>query len=222
MRRDGLRRFCEQCSKHVHDLGAMTESEARAWLHAAQGQEVCVRYRMDADGALRFATPAVSAGRGAAMLVLTAGLLAACAGWDAPESMSPPDVELCRDPAGYAIDCRDAEPTIPDELAPLEHEPAIEGIEGIEGEVQGGIEGGVEGAVMGAMVAEAAAGGPPSCPLPPPIPESVEPAELVGAIRVVETIELTESDDTMAADRTRVRQQRRAERRERRRQRHRR
>lgn len=59
MRRDpGARRFCDQCSKHVHDLTSMTEDEARDVLAQAGGERICVRYRVDGSGALRFREPA--------------------------------------------------------------------------------------------------------------------------------------------------------------------
>ena len=55
MRRDpGARRFCDQCSKHVHDLTSMTEDEARAVLAGAGSERICVRYRVDGRGTLRF------------------------------------------------------------------------------------------------------------------------------------------------------------------------
>lgn len=38
------RRFCGQCAKHVHNLSAMTEGEARA---VVADRDVCVRYSVD-------------------------------------------------------------------------------------------------------------------------------------------------------------------------------
>ena len=59
MRRDpGSRRFCDQCSKHVHDLTSMTEAEAREVLASAAGERICVRYRVDGSGNLKFRAPA--------------------------------------------------------------------------------------------------------------------------------------------------------------------
>jgi hypothetical protein len=63
MNREGeARRFCEVCTKHVHDLSALTEGEARAVLaeESAKGR-VCVRYRADQDGNIKFRQETVSA-----------------------------------------------------------------------------------------------------------------------------------------------------------------
>ena len=52
---DGARRFCEVCTKQVHDLSAMTERDARQVLaeESAKGR-VCVRYKADGAGNIRF------------------------------------------------------------------------------------------------------------------------------------------------------------------------
>ena len=62
------KRFCASCDKHVHDLSAGTEEDARALFAANRGQRVCVRFAKDAAGNVRF--------RAAAMA--TALSLAAC------------------------------------------------------------------------------------------------------------------------------------------------
>ncbi len=49
---DNQKRFCGQCSKHVHDLSAMTEPQATALLAAEQ--KPCVRYTCNTDGSIRF------------------------------------------------------------------------------------------------------------------------------------------------------------------------
>lgn len=55
MREDpGARRFCDQCTKHVHDLSELTEAEARAVLDNRGDRRICVRYRVDGDGSLKF------------------------------------------------------------------------------------------------------------------------------------------------------------------------
>jgi hypothetical protein len=51
MRGDERARFCGACTRHVHDLSAMTDREARALL--ASTPNVCVRYAVDADGRIR-------------------------------------------------------------------------------------------------------------------------------------------------------------------------
>ena len=72
MEGDEERRFCTTCNKHVHDLSAMTEDQARAVV-ARDG--VCVRYRCDPDtGDLQHRRPRTFAVRLATAAVLTAGV----------------------------------------------------------------------------------------------------------------------------------------------------
>lgn len=85
---DERRRFCGQCSRHVHDLNQLTEPEALALLTDETG--VCVQYRAQADGTVRFrplqtgrklaavaaitslfTTPALAAGRADAGVIET-------------------------------------------------------------------------------------------------------------------------------------------------------
>jgi hypothetical protein len=47
MKGDGTMRFCEQCRKHVHNLEAYTEAEAR---ELVCGGNACVRFRQDENG----------------------------------------------------------------------------------------------------------------------------------------------------------------------------
>lgn len=112
MRSDGARRFCEHCEEHVHDISVMSEPEARSLLRSSAGRKVCLRYRSDAEGRIRFA---VSPPLGAAIVVATALLLAACAGWDAEDPLSLPNADLCRDEVGYVMTCHGGRDTIPDE-----------------------------------------------------------------------------------------------------------
>ncbi len=63
-------RFCNSCNKHVHDLSARTEDEARALLDAARGTRICVRYAKDTRGTIRFR----------AVTMAAAVSLAACTG----------------------------------------------------------------------------------------------------------------------------------------------
>ena len=58
---DDRTRFCPACDKNVHDLSARTEPEARAFLAAARGSRLCVRYAKDASGSIRFRVLAVAA-----------------------------------------------------------------------------------------------------------------------------------------------------------------
>ncbi len=97
---DGLD-WCETCRRHVIDLSAMTEAEARAWLRRGSSERRCVSYRVDADDAIVFAPSraALVLGPWLALLVACAGHLDARAG----------AVELaCRDAHGYEIECPSA------------------------------------------------------------------------------------------------------------------
>ncbi|MGH7329974.1 MAG: hypothetical protein ACREJX_16635 [Polyangiaceae bacterium] len=58
---DDKRRFCESCDKHVHDLSAGTEEEARELLRANQGRRICVRFAKNENGSLRFRAAALVA-----------------------------------------------------------------------------------------------------------------------------------------------------------------
>jgi hypothetical protein len=53
MRREGDGRRCDRCATTVVDLSALTEREAKR-LIARAGGDLCVRYRADADGEVRF------------------------------------------------------------------------------------------------------------------------------------------------------------------------
>ncbi len=58
---DDRTRFCDKCKKHVHDLSARTEVEARALFDTARSTKLCVRYAKDASGSIRFRAVAVAA-----------------------------------------------------------------------------------------------------------------------------------------------------------------
>ncbi|MEZ4382137.1 MAG: hypothetical protein R3A79_12375 [Nannocystaceae bacterium] len=58
MRGDSERRFCDHCARHVHDLSAMTKTEASALLRSSGGERLCVRYTLEPDGGIRFRAPA--------------------------------------------------------------------------------------------------------------------------------------------------------------------
>lgn len=87
MRPEERGRFCFDCRKKVHDLSAMTETEAERFVDASANDDICVSYRHDEDGGIVFrpAAPIVPISRlrrrSAAVAVATAGLaatLAAC------------------------------------------------------------------------------------------------------------------------------------------------
>jgi hypothetical protein len=78
---DTSKRFCSSCDKHVHDLSAGTEQEARALFEKNRGAALCVRFAKDGAGNVRF--------RGAA--IAAAISLAAC-GSNAVDATTPNDV----------------------------------------------------------------------------------------------------------------------------------
>lgn len=67
---DERRRFCGQCQRHVHDLNQLTETEALDLLE--NQDEVCVQYRAQVDGTVRF-RPAQT-GRKLALVAAAAAL----------------------------------------------------------------------------------------------------------------------------------------------------
>jgi hypothetical protein len=58
---DDKTRFCDKCQKHVHDLSARTEEEARALFREARGERTCVRFAKDASGNVLFRAAALAA-----------------------------------------------------------------------------------------------------------------------------------------------------------------
>lgn len=69
------RRFCGVCVKQVHDLSALTEPQARAVLadESAKGH-MCVRYKADRDGNIKFKAETVSASNLWRMTLAAAGM----------------------------------------------------------------------------------------------------------------------------------------------------
>jgi|SRR5690349_1040401 len=85
---DGRKRFCSECSLHVHNAAAMTRREAEALVARADGR-VCMRIECDPTGAPVFReTHAARLSRWA--LTAGAALLAACHGGQAPTPAAPP------------------------------------------------------------------------------------------------------------------------------------
>lgn len=93
-------RFCDECGKYVHDLSARTEAEARAFVDAARGQRVCVRYARDARGAVRFR----------AAVAVAAISMAACGEGGPPRTPAAPPAPV------EEIGDRDMGEVIPDEV----------------------------------------------------------------------------------------------------------
>jgi len=104
MEGDAFRRFCRSCHKHVHDLSALDELEARRLLDAAGSVSLCVQYRTDATGRLLFhEPPPVALRRSRRGAVIAAGLAgslaAACA---APVDGDTTDASFFEPDAGLA------------------------------------------------------------------------------------------------------------------------
>lgn len=113
--------FCEHCTKDVHLLSQMTESEARALMNREAGKDICVSYVPRSDGSIRFrpepafvpataltrAQPRTRTVRANHRLSLALGgmLLAACTPHgDAEPKQDPLRVEV---PADEVIPCDD-------------------------------------------------------------------------------------------------------------------
>jgi hypothetical protein len=70
-------RFCQKCTKEVHDLSSMDEAQARALLRARAGARICVRYEHDDEGRIHFRSSL-------ARTALAGVALAACTPHDNP------------------------------------------------------------------------------------------------------------------------------------------
>lgn len=115
-------RFCADCQKKVHDLSAMPERDARAFLES--DDDICISYLSNADGEVRFQpsriVPLHRLARRASMAT-AAGLslaLAACA----PHG-DDPQLEETKETERPAF--LEFEPTIPD-AEPCETQPPPE------------------------------------------------------------------------------------------------
>ena len=109
MTRDGQKRFCDACKKHVHDLSSMSPAEARAVLDAPRSRDLCVRYLYDDEGNILFRpsydlVPASMLAR-ARRFVTAAGVLAlpltlnACMGAAEAPPVTPPAATASAIPA---------------------------------------------------------------------------------------------------------------------------
>lgn len=85
-------RFCQVCVKQVYDLSSMTERQATRLLRDTAGTRICVRYRHDDEGQIRFAplTPPAATCRSPRRLawagaVAMAATMAACTPHDNPD-----------------------------------------------------------------------------------------------------------------------------------------
>ena len=89
---DDVRRFCEGCREHVHDLSAMDPSAAQRFV--ADHPRACLRFAIDGRGRVVFRSRRLA-------VVATVAALAGCAGWDEAAEPTPPsdDVWTREEPA---------------------------------------------------------------------------------------------------------------------------
>lgn len=89
LRGDGPVLHCDRCDAPVYDLSALTRAQAEAFLHRLVGRpKPCLRYTVDARGALRFRDPQPGAAAGWVATLAAGAVLALAA---APASAAPPD-----------------------------------------------------------------------------------------------------------------------------------
>jgi hypothetical protein len=126
---------CGHCSKTVHVLSTMTESEARTFLREHAGEDLCVSYAISPAGEVRFRpepsasiVPVGALGRRTRRLA-AAGLgvaLAACAPHDNPEVRAVAhEVIAAPTPSGPTIPAQ-REPTAP--ARPLPTDEIVDGM----------------------------------------------------------------------------------------------
>jgi hypothetical protein len=102
MRGRGASRFCERCTKHVHNLSDMTKRDAEALLDRHAGESICIRYRFGRDGQVQFRPPRRARAAFVAVLSLA---MAGCAGYLEEDDLQVPDAMVCHDAEGYAVPC---------------------------------------------------------------------------------------------------------------------
>lgn len=190
MRREpDARRFCDQCDKSVHDLSAMTERAAKDLLSAPRSGRICIRYKTDARGRVRFSDPTAAAPTPSRFAGWRAGLataaaafaLAGCADANrAPSEVTPTHCNYEVGPFGYTL--QRGEGNCPPTESVNSHEiddPEVMGKVAIDPEPE---------AVVGELVAVE----------PEPVPEMgeapplEEPEELMGDVAEVPHPEPTE------------------------------
>jgi hypothetical protein len=92
---DDKTRFCDKCQKHVYDLSARTEEEARALFRERRGERACVRFAKDASGNVLFA----------AALAATVAMTTSCSAAAPTKPVTP--VEVDRDMGDAVPDVND-------------------------------------------------------------------------------------------------------------------
>ncbi len=93
MQGDDVRRHCQQCDKHVHNLSTLTRAEAEALLRHHTGGGICIRFYRREDGTVLTADCPVGVRRRRrwrAVSALAVGTLASLAGLFACTTSEPP------------------------------------------------------------------------------------------------------------------------------------
>lgn len=121
------RRFCDQCTKNVHDVSSMTEREARAMLRIEQAKgRVCVRYRTDVAGNIKFRAETVQASSSWRSMLAAAGMavmmLSGCTSGQPDEVL---DDKCVYEVGPWSVELARGEGTCP--AAEIEVEPVLMG-----------------------------------------------------------------------------------------------
>ncbi|MFV8749546.1 hypothetical protein ACNOYE_03220 [Nannocystaceae bacterium ST9] len=92
-RRSPVERWCSVCEREVVELSAMTEARAQAFLAANAGERVCVAYRVDRAGQVRFREPPTPPLAAAGLSVALALAASGCLGFEGPDLEAPDEPE---------------------------------------------------------------------------------------------------------------------------------
>ena len=149
-------KFCQQCVKQVYDVSAMTRRAAEAFLADKAGSRICVRYRCDSAGNIRFAPERPVAAAAAATGVVLAMALAACTPHENPRVEQDQQLDRIEE-VEEPWEVMGGVEAVPHEPEPVD-EITVKGEVPIE-EPQGGFMGALRG------------------PEPEPEPEEVEPCD---------------------------------------------
>jgi hypothetical protein len=122
---DTSKRFCSSCDKHVHDLSAGTEQEARALFEKNRGVRLCVRFAKDGAGNVRFRGAAIAAALSLAACGSNAVDTATPNDVNAPIMSEAPKTDVTNTNGDVDVDMGDS---IPDEQDRCPDEPTTESI----------------------------------------------------------------------------------------------
>lgn len=134
MRPEGAQRFCDRCDKHVHDLSALTESEAQAVLAKRDGARVCVRYLVDVEGAVVFREPApivpVSALRRRPQPIVRAAAMALALAACTPHREPVESVGIVRQEPAEPTPAQVEIPPVPQPVPVVQPQPQVREVKG--------------------------------------------------------------------------------------------